>query len=152
MARARKARLPALIRTPKEMTDAYELSLKLSGKVRPDPQQLAKQKSHYSSAAEIIQPPREVIEEIRKIAPGSHKTYLLNFWRRAKVLLAKGLNIDDIVSGLQELVIKNRIPREWSEKVLALAGYEPKLLAEVLNRIYGAGGAVAGAGGAPRGL
>ncbi|MCI4436750.1 MAG: hypothetical protein JHC33_08095 [Ignisphaera sp.] len=152
MARARKARLPELIRTPKDMVDAYELSLKLSGKVRPDPQQLAKQKSHYSPAAEVIQPPRNVIEEIRKMAPGSHKTYLLNFWRRAKVLLAKGLNIDDIVAGLEEMITKNRIPRDWAEKVLSLAGYDKNLIAEVLNRIYGAGGAVAGAGGAPKGL
>ena len=148
MARARKARLPGLIRTPADMVDGYELGLKLSGKVRPDPQQLARQKGHYSPAAEIIQPPRNVIEEIRKIAPGSHKTYLLNFWRRAKVLQVKGLSIDDIVGGLQELVIKNKIPRDWAEKVLGLAQYDVKLIPTILDRIYGGRGAGAGAPGA----
>jgi hypothetical protein len=152
MARARKARLPGLIRTPAEMADSYELSLKLSGKVRPDPQQLAKQKGHYTPAAEVIQPPKEVIAEIRKIAPGSHKTYLLNFWRRAKVLLAKGLNMDDIVSGLQELVIKNKIPRDWAEKALGLAGYKPEDIRVILTRVYGGVGAAGAPAGAPPGL
>jgi len=152
MARARKARLPGLIRTAKEMTDRYELSLKLSGKVRPDPQQLAVQKGSYSTAAEVIQPPQNVVMEIRKIAPGSHKTYLLNLWRRAKVLAAKGLNIDDIVGGLQELVIKNKIPRDWAEKVLGLANYKPEDIRTILDRIFGAGGVAGAPAGAPRGL
>jgi hypothetical protein len=152
MARARKARIPALIRTAKEMVEGYELSLKLSGKVRPDPQQLSRQKEHYTIAAEIIQPPRNVVEEIRKIAPGSHKTYLLNLWRRAKVLLVKGLNIEDIIAGLQEIIIKNRIPREWTEKVLVLAQYSPELISTIVSRIYGGRGATIGAGATPQGL
>jgi hypothetical protein len=149
MARARKARIPGLIRTPRDMVDSYELALKLSGKVRPDPQQLAKQKTNYSVAAEVIQPPKNVVEEIRKMAPGSHKTYLLNLWRRAKVLLVKGLNIDDIVGGLQDIITRNKIPRDWAEKVLGLAGYDPKLIPVILNRVYGGGGAGALAGTPP---
>jgi hypothetical protein len=168
MARARKARIPGLIRTAKDMVDSYELSLKLSGKVRPDPQQLAKQKEHYSVAAEVIQPPRDVVEAIRKIAPGGHKTYLLNLWRRATILKAKGLHPIDVASGLREVIEKNMIPRPWAEKVLALAGYDPATIKEILDMIYPAGeilppkarqtllgggaGAGAGAGGTPPGL
>jgi hypothetical protein len=152
VARARKARIPGLIRTPADMVDGYELGLKLSGKVRPDPAQLARQKGHYLPAAEVIQPPKNVIEEIRKIAPGSHKTYLLNFWRRAKVLLVKGMHIDDIVGGLQDMVTRNKIPREWAEKVLSLAGYDVKLIPTILDRIYGGRGAAGAPAGTPTGL
>jgi hypothetical protein len=164
MARARKARIPGLIRTAKEMVDSYELGLKLTGKVRPDPQQLAKQKEHYSKAAELIQPRAEIIEEIRKIAPGSHKTYLLNLWRRATILMAKGLHPIDVASGIRDIIEKNMIPRPWAEKVLALAGYDPKTIKEILDMIYPPGeiftpkarevllGGGAGAGRAPQGL
>jgi len=153
MARARKARIPDLIRTPADMVDGYELGLKLSGKVRPDPQQLNRQKGHYSKAAEVIQPPREVIELARKLAPGSDKIKLLNLWRRAKLLKIKVLSIDDIVSGIREIIEKNNIPRNWAEQIILKAGYTADETRTVLDRVYGAGGVVRAPGaGAPPGM
>ena len=152
MARARKARIPTLIRKPADMVSGYELGLRLSGKVKPDPQQLARQKANYAIAAEVIQPPEDVIELARKLASGSDKIKLLNLWRRGKLLKIKGLNMDDIISGIREVIEKNKIPREWAEPILAKAGYTPEEIRTILNRIYGPGGAGAVAGGAPRGL
>jgi hypothetical protein len=134
------------------MVESYELGLKLSGKVRPDPQQLSKQKEHYTRAAEIIQPPEDVVRLARDLASGSDKVKLLNLWRRATVLKVKGLNIDDIVSGIREVIEKNKIPRNWAEPMLAKAGYTPSEIKIILDRIYGPGGAGVGAGGIPQGL
>jgi len=145
MARARKARIPTLIRKPADMVSGYELGLKLSGKVRPDPQQLAKQKTNYSVAAEVIQPPEDVVELARKLASGSDKIKLLNLWRRAKLIKIKGLNIDDTVSGIREIIEKNKIPRNWAEPMLSKAGYTPDEIRTILGRIFGAGAPGAGA-------
>ena len=152
MARARKARLPELIRTAKDMVEGYELSLKLSGKVRPDPQQLARQKGHYTKAAEVIQPPADVIKLARDLAGGLDTVKLLNLWRRAHVLVLKTKNMRKIVAGIRQIIEENNIPREWAEPILAQAITDKDLLAKVLAAVY-AGGAVAGApAGAPRGL
>jgi len=151
VARARKARIPGLIRTAPEMVDGYELALKLSGKVRPDPMQLARQKTNYSKVAEIIQPPKEVVLLARKLAPGSHKTALLNLWRRARTLKEKSLNEDDTVSGIRDVIDRNKIPRKWAEPMLLKAGYTADEAKAILDKIYGAGG-VAGAPATPPGM
>jgi hypothetical protein len=153
MARARKARIPGLIRKPPEMVSRYELGLKLSGKVRPAPEQLAEQKAKYSMAVEVIQPPEDVVELARSLASGSDKIKLLNLWRRAKLLKVKVLNLTDTISGIREIIEKNNIPRNWAEPMLAKAGYTPNEIRTILDRIYGAGGVVGAPGaGAPPGM
>jgi len=152
MARARKARLPELIRTAKDMTEGYELSLKLSGKVRPDPQQLARQKTHYSIAAEVIQPPPDVIKLARDLASGLDVVKLLNLWRRAHILARKTKNLRKIVAGIRQVIEENNIPREWAEPILTQAIPDKDLLSKVIAALYGGAGAGAGAGGTPPGL
>jgi hypothetical protein len=152
MARARKARLPELIRTPKDMTEGYELSLKLSGKVRPDPQQLSRQKGHYSIAAEIIQPPPDVIKLARDLAGGLDTVKLLNLWRRAHVLSRKTKNLKKIVAGIRQIIEENNIPREWAEPILAQAITDKDLLKKVIASLYGGGAGAGVGGGAPQGL
>jgi hypothetical protein len=148
MARARKARIPDLIRTSAEMVEGYDLGLKLAGKIRVDPQMLARQKGHYSKAAEVIQPPADVIKLARDLAGGLDSVKLLNLWRRGKVLKLKTNNMKTIIAGIREIIEKNNIPRNWAEPMLSKAGFTPDELRTVLGAIYGAGGAVAGAPGA----
>jgi len=150
MARARKARLPELIRTAEDMVDGYELSLKLSGKVRPDPMQLARQKGHYSKAAKVIQPPPEVIKLARDLAGGMDSVKLLNLWRRAHVLTLKTKNLRKIVSGIRQIIDENNIPREWAEPILINAIPDKDLLDKVLAGLYGGRGV--GAPATPPGM
>jgi hypothetical protein len=152
MARARKARLPELIRTAKDMVEGYELALKLSGKVRPAPEQLARQKEHYTKAAEVIQPPPEVIKLARDLAGGLDTVKLLNLWRRAHILAKKTKNLRKIVAGIRQVIEENNIPREWAEPILTQAITDKDLLNKVITSIFGARGAAGAPAGTPPGL